>query len=121
MVKVFVSATTPQPSVDVRVSMIEPSVISAGLAVYNAFNAAGPGEKLPVPFVLQTPCVPPSVIVPFNACVALDAQTVAFVPASTFGRGVIASNKASVRMLQPLVEVSVSVTLPAFASATLGA
>lgn len=96
-------------------------VVSAALGVYDAFRSVVEGVKTPVPVVDHCPPVA-MVTDPLSVNTALLEQTPTSGPAFTTGASVMVIINWSVTARHPplLVEVSVSVTLPAAVSAALG-
>lgn len=102
--------------------MIVPATVSAGVGLYVAFRSVEEGENDPVPLVDHIPPVATEEMVPLRLTTALFEHTLMSAPAVTTGASVIVITNWSVTARHPplLVEVNVSVTVPAAVSAALG-
>jgi hypothetical protein len=104
----------------VSVRVTTPASISAWLGMYVVTSEFGLGAKVPVPLDVQIPAL--VVETPFRFIVALFAHTTWSLPAFTASVLTYTSCMVAVTGLHPplLVDVSVSVTLPAVVSAVDG-
>src|ERR1051326_2269870 len=109
-----------QPLVEVSLRVTVPAAVSAALGMYVPFSVVLFGENVPLPLVLHTPV--PVLEVPFSVTFALLAQTVWLLPALTVGVCwyVIVTVSETDKQDPLLVEVNISVTVPADVSAVLG-